>query len=205
MYLFVLCLLFISIAAPCNGNYTLRRSCSKASLFAYVQDSSVLSTMSISGTYSLTLDPNNSDNLLPNSFVPMQCNDGYVLASGQLNITCVDDAWTPFPICNLDPNSNAATTPTCTIDPTSIFNITNGYAASYSLTYTSNTTVTGNYIQFACDIGYALDSNIGAFYICDNGQWSTKPQCLSMFNIFLYLTCMNIDFMKLHLAAHCRH
>ena len=103
--------------------------------------------MSISGIYSLTLDPTNSDNVLSDSFVPMQCNNGYVLAGGQLNITCVDDTWTPFPTCVLDTSSNSGTTTTqtpCIVDPTSIFNITNGYAANYSLLYISDTTATGN-------------------------------------------------------------
>jgi hypothetical protein len=36
-------------------------------------------------------------------------------------------------------------------------------------------------IQFACIPGYALDPTVGASYICNNGQWSTKPRCLSRF------------------------
>ncbi len=27
--------------------------------------------------------------------------------------------------------------------------------------------------------GYVLDPTIGASYVCNNGQWSTKPRCLS--------------------------
>jgi hypothetical protein len=34
-------------------------------------------------------------------------------------------------------------------------------------------------IQFTCMPGYVLDPTIGASYMCNNGVWSTKPQCLS--------------------------
>ncbi len=39
-------------------------------------------------------------------------------------------------------------------------------------------------IQFACVLGYALDPTVGASYICNNGQWSTKPRCLSKSGIY---------------------
>ena len=32
---------------------------------------------------------------------------------------------------------------------------------------------------FRCSTGYTLDPAIGAVYSCNNGVWSTKPQCLS--------------------------
>ena len=32
-------------------------------------------------------------------------------------------------------------------------------------------------VRFACGVGYVLDPSIGDTYVCNNGQWSTKPRC----------------------------
>lgn len=87
------------------------------------------------------------------SSILMKCNDGYVLASGQLNITCMGDSWTTFPTCVPDVRSRSTTTmivPSsggvpCTIDRATTFIINNGFLSSTSsLSFTSGTTVTGS-------------------------------------------------------------
>ncbi len=108
--------------------------------------------MSIAGVYSLPNDLTSSASVLSGAFVPMQCNRGYILASGQLNITCVGNAWTPLPTCVLSTGGGSVVATTiapsggaaCTIDITTTFNITNGYPTSLSLSYTSNTSATGS-------------------------------------------------------------
>ena len=83
----------------------------------------------------------------------MRCNDGYVLASGQLNITCMGDNWITFPTCvpNVrDRSTTTMITPSsgtvpCMIDRATTFNIINGFLSSTSsLSFTSETTVTGS-------------------------------------------------------------
>ena len=37
-------------------------------------------------------------------------------------------------------------------------------------------------VQYACTTGYTIDPSIGASYVCNNGQWSTKPQCIKSSN-----------------------
>ena len=83
----------------------------------------------------------------------MKCNDGYVLASGQLNITCMGDNWTTFPTCVPDVRDRSTTTKItpssgsvpCMIDRATTFNIINGFPSStLSLSFTSGTTVTGS-------------------------------------------------------------
>ncbi len=104
--------------------------------------------MTIAGTYSLPNDPTNSANVLSGAFVPMICNTGYALASGQLNITCVGNAWTPLPTCIMSTGTLTTMSPgsgsPCAVDITTTFNITNGYPTTLSLSYTSNTAATGN-------------------------------------------------------------
>ena len=46
-------------------------------------------------------------------------------------------------------------------------------------------------MQFACSTGYVLDPTIGASYVCNNGQWSTKPRCLS--KCYKYDECIDIE------------
>ncbi|UJR10078.1 hypothetical protein I4U23_014300 [Adineta vaga] len=136
-----------------------------------------------------------------NSFILLQCANGYINTGGSLNITCLSTgSWSQFPNCVLNGGSSSMTTTTttttamlsttsvlstttaasstglaCTIDAT-IFTITNGYFSSSSLSYTSASTATGT-IQFACMPGYVLDATIGASTTCNNGVWSTKPKC----------------------------
>ena len=50
------------------------------------------------------------------------------------------------------------------------------------------------WIQFTCMPGYVLDPNIGALYNCNNGVWSTKPQCLSKLLFQLTLLYKNYPF-----------
>jgi hypothetical protein len=123
-----------------------------APLFALLQNPSVTVTMYLAGLYSLPTDGSNNGTVLPGAYVPMKCNTGYVLATGQLNITCIGDAWTTFPTCVLNTSGGSVTTTPmstsngspCVVDPTSTFNLTNGYVLSISLSYTSNTAATGN-------------------------------------------------------------
>jgi hypothetical protein len=135
-----------------------------APLLTYIQNSSVAATLTLNGAQYLPVDGTNNSNVLSGAYVPTQCNSGYVLMSGQLNITCVGNAWTTFPACapnsgsgsltanNMSPGSGSPTATNmspgnglpCTIDTTTTFNITNGYAASISLSYQSTTAATGN-------------------------------------------------------------
>ncbi len=84
---------------------------------------------------------------------------------GSLNVTCsTSGTWSPFPNCVSSSGSGSMTTTTmatgnnqmttsiisagngspCVVDTTTTFNITNGYAITLSLSYTSNTAATGN-------------------------------------------------------------
>ncbi len=85
---------------------------------------------------------------------------------GSLNVTCSSSgSWSPFPNC-ISSSGSGGLMPTttmaagggqmtttimsagngspCVIDTTSTFIITNGYAASLALAYTSGTAATGN-------------------------------------------------------------
>ena len=125
--------------------------CPTAPLFSFLQNSSVTNTMSVAGTYSLPSDGANSGNVLSGAFVPMACNTGYVLASGQLNITCIGNSWTPLPTCVLNnPNgNNAATTRAtnsgagCLYDEPRMITLDNGFRIASSITYLTQNTVTG--------------------------------------------------------------
>ncbi len=123
-----------------NERIFLIGSCPTASLFAFIQNSSIASTMTIAGGYYLPNDGTNNSNALSGAFVSMKCNDGYVQAGGQLNITCVGDTWTTFPTCV----SRSGSSSPCVVDKTTTYNITNGYPTVISLSYISDTTATGN-------------------------------------------------------------
>jgi hypothetical protein len=106
----------------------------------------------MNGGYNLPTNGMDTTNVLSGSYMPMQCNTGYIYASGQLNITCVGNAWTTFPLCALKTATTSMTNAAistgngapCTIDAATTFNITNGYSSSSSLSYTSATNATGN-------------------------------------------------------------
>ena len=161
MYSFYGCLFFVSLVILCKGNeYHLQYfeiftfcigGCPTTPLFAFVQNSTVVSTMSTVGGYNLSYAGANSNTVSPGSFVLMKCNSGYVLQSGQLNITCIDDTWTTFPHCTsigtgVEPAARrlARDTSACVIDLTTTFNITNGYLLSSSLSFISTTAATGD-------------------------------------------------------------
>jgi len=125
-----------------------------ASLNNFLQNSSITTTMSVNGTYNLPTNGMDNTNVLSGSYMPMQCNTGYVYKSGQLNITCIGNAWTTFPTCTLNTTSSSMTNTAvsagtgsyCTIDSATTFNITNGYYSGSSLNYVSTTAATGNHI-----------------------------------------------------------
>jgi hypothetical protein len=108
--------------------------------------------MTQDGSYSLPTDGKSNDTVLSGAYVSMKCNNGYMLVGGQLNITCIGDAWTTFPTCVSNTGSGSITTSTistsnglpCVVDVTTTFNLTNGYVSSMPLTYASNTAATGN-------------------------------------------------------------
>jgi hypothetical protein len=91
--------------------------------------------------------------VLNGSYIVFSCITGYVNTGGSLNVTCNNNnSWSQFPNCVLNTGSGSLTTTAmpisngspCVVDPTSTYNLTNGYALSISLTYTSNTAATGN-------------------------------------------------------------
>ena len=74
--------------------------------------------------------------VISGTFVPMICRDGYVNVGGQLNITCVDRSWTPFPNCVLYRHDGAEVMTlnngaSCSIDSTS-FLVENGFMTATS-------------------------------------------------------------------------
>ncbi len=101
----------------------------------------------------------------------------------------------------------------CMIDGATTFTIANGNYLSSSLAFASTTSATGNStncsfiihlsytflgsIQFVCRTGYVLDPAIGGSYTCNNGVWSTKPQCLSKsYILHTHIFYMRIIFVK---------
>ncbi len=109
--------------------------------------------MTTDGTYYLPTDGSNNGTVLSGAYVLMKCNSGYVLAGGQLNITCIANQWSTFPQCVSNTAGGGSITTTtmstsnglpCMIDMATTFNITNGYSPSNSLSSTSNTAATGN-------------------------------------------------------------
>ncbi|CAF3900735.1 unnamed protein product [Rotaria magnacalcarata] len=178
MYLFRLFTIFATLFIVCYGK------CPSAPLFAFIQNTTIAQTISINGTYSLVPDATDNNYVSPGSYIPLVCNSGYTLSSGQLNITCIGDAWTTFPTCTMmsasgTMNNNPLLTNNnvpCPFNQT-MFTINNGYRSNVSLSPTSSNTVTG-WVQFACTPGYVLDSTIGSLYICNNGVWSAQPRCL---------------------------
>lgn len=131
-------------------------ACSLAPLATFIQSSAVMDTMTLAGTPNLPNDGTEEGNVLPGGFLLMRCNDGYMLASGQLNITCLGNTWTPLPTCVPSTNGGSMTTNTtprssnapCMIDRSTTFFITNGYPTSTVLTYTTETAATGNRIIY---------------------------------------------------------
>ena len=114
---------------------------------------------------SLQILPSEPGLVLNGSFVVFSCISGYVNTGGSLNVTCGNNgAWSPFPNCVQSSGSGPSTTmspigvpasttmmPTggsggtpCFVDRATIFNITNGYSSSGVLSYTSDTSATGN-------------------------------------------------------------
>lgn len=137
-----------------NHNISFIGSCPLAPLAAFMQNSTVMNTMTMAGTPNLPNDGTPQGDVLSGGFLPMRCNDGYMLASGQLNITCIGNTWTPLPTCVLRTTGGSMTTNAipmmnnapCVVDRSTTFFITNGFPVSTSLTYTSDTAATGNQI-----------------------------------------------------------
>ncbi len=108
--------------------------------------------MTLAGTYYLPTNGASNGMVLSGAYVPMQCTSGYVLAAGQLNVTCIGNTWTTLPTCVSNTGSGSITATmmstingsVCILDVTTTFNTTNGYLSNVSLTYTSNTTAMGN-------------------------------------------------------------
>ncbi|CAF0789085.1 unnamed protein product [Adineta ricciae] len=157
--------------------------CSYSALQTYISSATGLRTTTQQNLMAASAD---ALVVFNDSYIVLACANGYVNTGGSLNVTCLSNgSWTQFPNCILSTGSGSLTTTTiatsnglpCTIDPNTSFNITNGYYTLSSLGYTSTTAATG-WIQFTCMPGYVLDPNIGALYNCNNGVWSTKPQCL---------------------------
>ncbi|CAF0747031.1 unnamed protein product [Adineta ricciae] len=157
--------------------------CSYSALQTYISSATGLRTTTQQNLMAASAD---AVVVFNDSYIVLACANGYVNTGGSLNVTCLNNgSWTQFPSCILSTGSGSLTTTTiatsnglpCTVDPNTSFNITNGYYTLSSLGYTSTTTATG-WIQFTCMPGYILDPNIGALYNCNNGVWSTKPQCL---------------------------
>ncbi|CAF4597909.1 unnamed protein product, partial [Rotaria magnacalcarata] len=133
--------------------------------------------------------PQDTSSVINSSYIVLACIAGYTNIGGNLNVTCSSKgSWSPFPNCVLNTgggggggslttsamsNSNGLY---CAFN-TTMLSIANGYSSNASISYTSNNLATG-WIQFACMPGYALDPMVGNLYICNNGAWSTKPQCL---------------------------
>ncbi|CAF3630460.1 unnamed protein product [Rotaria sordida] len=156
-----------------------RGKCPTAEVSAFINNPTITKTMAIHGKLYLPTDGIDNSTVLTGAYVPMMCNSGYVHTGGQLNITCIDDAWTTFPTCvsitahdsHMMASSSIVNTVPCALDHTT-FNITNGYSPNASLTPMPR------WIRFACMVGYTLDPTIGELYTCNNGVWSTKPRCL---------------------------
>lgn len=120
----------------------------------FLQNSTIATSMTIAGTYSLPVNGSDPNSIQTGAFIPMRCNTGYTFAGGQLNITCVGTMWTTFPVCQSNtgvgnPTTAMTTLPSslatpCMIDQATTFNITNGYTTSSSLTYTATNLATGN-------------------------------------------------------------
>ena len=105
----------------------------------------------------LTTAPEDSNSVLSDSFIVLTCTSGFTNTGGSLNITCLStNSWTQFPNCVPGSGSGSITTTTlapsgglaCLIDASS-FTITNGYYTSTSLSYTSATTATGEFLENA--------------------------------------------------------
>ncbi|CAF3354956.1 unnamed protein product [Rotaria socialis] len=178
MYLFRLSTFFTTLFIVCYG------ACPSRPLFAFIENTTVAQTISISGTYSLVQDPTDYSNITPGSYVLLACNSGYTLSSGQLNITCIGNAWTTFPTCTMMSTSSTMNNNTllsnnnvpCVFNQT-MFNINNGYLSNVLLSYISSNTATG-WVQFACAIGY---TNIGGnlnVTCSSSGSWSPFPNCV---------------------------
>jgi len=97
--------------------------------------------------------PSETGLVLNGSYIVFSCITGYVNTGGSLNLTCNNNnSWSQFPNCVLNTGTGSSTTTTmptsngspCVVNATSTFNVTNGYALSMSLSYTSNTAATGN-------------------------------------------------------------
>ncbi|CAM4853201.1 unnamed protein product [Rotaria socialis] len=178
MYLFRLSTFFTTLFIVCYG------ACPSRPLFAFIENTTVAQTISISGTYSLVQDPTDYSNITPGSYVLLACNSGYTLSSGQLNITCIGNAWTTFPTCTMMSTSSTMNNNTllsnnnvpCVFNQT-MFNINNGYLSNVLLSYISSNTATG-WVQFACATGY---TNIGGnlnVTCSSSGSWSPFPNCV---------------------------
>ncbi len=102
--------------------------------------------------------PQEVDAILNGSYIVLVCISGYINTGGSLNVTCNGyNQWSQFPNCVPNTGNGSLTTTTtmppsnglpCTVNTTTTFNITNGYASSISLSYVSNTTATGKQTQF---------------------------------------------------------
>ncbi len=117
------------------------------------------------GQSSLMQLPTESGVVLNGSYIVFSCVNGYTNMGGSLNVTCgTTGSWSQFPNCVSSTGSGSITTTTmsagsgsitttavsagtglpCVVDKTTIYNITNGYPSSISLSYISDTAATGN-------------------------------------------------------------
>ena len=120
------------------------------------------------GQTSLMQLSSETGSVLNGSYIVFSCVSGYVNTGGSLNVTCSSSgSWSSFPNCVLSGGGVMPTTTMtagggqmtttivppsggspCVIDPTSTFNITNGYPTTLSLLYTSSNAATGNKITW---------------------------------------------------------
>jgi len=118
--------------------------------------------MSTNGQYHLTYVGSYNNTAANGSYVPMKCNSGYILASGQLNITCVGDNWTTFPTCTqtstkLTQRDNLP----CTVNVATTFVIDNGYISDASgLSLLSDTAAVGKDTRYIYIYIYQCRINI---------------------------------------------
>ena len=132
--------------------------CPTSTLFSFIQNPSIGSTMNFNGSYSLPTDGVDNNSVVSGAYVPMMCNPGFVNNGGPLNITCSNGAWTPFPNCVSAPGSVTTLAPgggintglpttsgRCPYNSTT-FNIDNGFPSNTSslLMYPDTGTATGS-------------------------------------------------------------
>lgn len=113
--------------------------------------------------------PQETNLVLNGSYILLSCTNGYTNIGGSLNVTCsTSGSWSQFPNCVMNNSNVKPTTPVpmlttttmsmittmpanggaaCLVDSTTS-NITNGYYANMSLSYTASNTATGNRKHF---------------------------------------------------------